>query len=132
MSVVLQAHGWLRWLVVALLVLSVVVHGLGWLGGRRAGALERAVNGGVLGAMGVQLVLGILLLIGRHDGKAFEHGTTMVVAVALAHLSLRWRGLPDAKRARNLVLLHAGLLALVYLGVWRITGNAAWLLGAGA
>jgi len=127
-SIVLQAHGWLRWLVVAVLVVSVVLHAAVWLAGRRAGALERAVNGGVLGAIGLQLVLGVILLLGRHDGKALEHATVMVVAVALAHLALRWRALPEAQRARNLTLLHAGVLALVYVGVWRITGSARWLL----
>ena len=70
------------------------------------------------GLLDLQLLLGIILLIGRGLARfRIEHAVAMVIAVAIAHLSVRWRQAEDPVRFRNNLASVIGALLVIVAGV---------------
>jgi hypothetical protein len=123
---ILTLHSINRWVIVAVGVLAAIKFLIGWLGKRPYGPLDRALMGGFAGLLDLQVLLGIILLIGLGlERYQIEHAITMVVAVVLAHLSIRWRNAADTTRFRAQFILIALALLIIYAGV--VTLPQGWL-----
>jgi hypothetical protein len=123
MNIVLEIHSLVRWLIVLVALAAIVKFALGWLRSSAGDAMDRGLMSGFSGLMDLQALLGIIVLVGgglSGDGLPFyriEHAVTMLIAVAVAHLPMRWRSAPGPVRARNNLLAILVSLALVAVGV---------------
>jgi heme A synthase len=123
LEIVQAIHSIVRWLVLLVALGGIIKFAVSWL--RRSGdRLDRTLMAAFTGVLDLQAALGVLLIVGLGFGPEtmyrIEHAITMIIAVVLAHLSMRWREAPGPIRARNnlivtvlaLVLILGGLLAL--------------------
>jgi hypothetical protein len=84
---------------------------------------------GFSGLMDLQATIGIVLLLwGGFGGIGFpayriEHGVTMVIAAAVAHMSVRWKNADDSIRYRNYLFLILASLVLVFIGISFLPGG---------
>ena len=146
-SVLLVAHSWLRWLVLAAAIVAVVRAVMGWIGQRgwtradeRAGLLLTA-------SLDLQLLIGLLLYFVlspfmetvrdqlatamRESSMRYwlvEHPTGMLIAVALAHVGrTRIRKAVDLRRKHRQAAIFFGLalVAIIASIPWpgRTTGR---------
>jgi len=115
-------HGHNKWLVLLALVVALVVQARAALGGREYGKLERATFAAGSGLLGVQLILGLVLLAqyGLALPHVVEHATTMVLAFVVAHVPFRYKQRPGPERARAGALCLAAALVLVVTGIARL------------
>jgi len=84
---------------------------------------------GFSGLMDLQALLGVILLFGLSSGGfpgyRMEHLTTMLLAVIVGHLPMRWKNAPPALRFRNGLFCILGALLLVLVGIARLPGGFA-------
>ena len=128
MGFVLMIHSILRWLIVIVGVVALVKLGLGWLRGQAFAKMDRGLLSGFSGLMDLQMLLGLIFLIG--DGIAgsgfptlrIEHAVTMILAVAVTHLPARWKKADDKTRLRASFWAVLGARLLVYVGVATVGG----------
>lgn len=124
-------HGEFRWLVVAVVLITLIKFVAGWLARHKYGALDRGLMTALNLVLGVQFLLGLTLFIWKAASGAFvtyqlEHLVTMLIAVALPGMlgaRLR-RAESDAARYRLGVFMIFGIAVLVFLGVSLLPGNA--------
>ncbi len=132
MSILLNMHSWLRW--VLGLVLLILLLRTAWLA-RRYTILppgERRWLAAFSGLMDTQVLLGLLyFFLSGLNGTGFpryrlEHLTMMLLAAGLAHLPAAWakRQKPNSARKTPFVLL--AVLFAIYLGVAVLPGGR-WL-----
>jgi len=57
----------------------------------------------------------------------FEHATTMILAVAIAHSAAAWKKLDTSRRIKNTLIAYLISLFLIVLGVIRIGGMSLWI-----
>ena len=123
MDIVLALHSLVRWVIVLVAVIAIVKFALGWLRRAAGDGMDRGLMAGFTGLMDLQALLGLVVLVGGGlTGIGFpffriEHAVTMIVAVAVAHLPMRWRSAAGPMRARNNLLAILVSLALVVVGV---------------
>lgn len=127
MDFVLTLHGLMRWLIALVAVIALVRFALGWLNKMPYASMDRGLMAGYTGLLDLNLLLGLILLIGLGGGfpqERVEHAVTMVLAVVVAHVSAAWRKSDDAtKKFRNNLMVVAVSMALVVLGVIRLRGG---------
>jgi len=125
-DVLLTVHSIVRWLVVAVTVVALVWFALRWIGGAAESRADRPLMAAFTGLIDLQTLLGITLLLWLgFAGQGFprhriEHGVTMLIAVVVAHLTVRWRRAPSRLRARNNVFVILGVLVLIFAGISRL------------
>ena len=56
----------------------------------------------------------------------FEHATTMILAIGIAHSAAAWKKLEPSKRINNTLIAYVVSLGLIFLGVIRIGGLSLW------
>lgn len=118
MPIVETVHSTLRWVIVLVAVVAAVKFALGWWRGGRYGGMDRGLSSGFSGLMDLQALLGVALLVLKGiTPLRLEHAGTMIVAVVVAHLPMRWKNAPDAVRYRNGLFAVLGALLLVSLGI---------------
>lgn len=124
MGIILTLHSWWRWVVVVMLVTAVTLL-VAWLR-PSANTPDRRLMSGFLGALDLQVTLGLILIVGLGltgggwPGYRIEHGVTMLLAVFLGHASARWKDAETSIRARNNFFVLLGVLTLVLVGVSRL------------
>lgn len=129
MDLLFIAHSHLRWLVLIVAALAVIKFAAGWLMKSEFKGMDRGLAAGFSGVMDLQATLGLILIIWMGvAGMGFpmyriEHGVTMIIAAAVAHLPARWKNAADNVRFRNTLFCVLGALLLVYLGVMRLPGG---------
>jgi hypothetical protein len=131
MDTVFQIHSDLRWLVVAVAVITAIRLAVGFFGQQAYDRLARNLMlvFGIL--IDVQMLVGIIYFVwlGIEYGTDFwqryhfEHLAAMLVAVALAHLPRRWRTAPDVQRYRNDLVIVICVLAVIFVGVVALAGG---------
>ena len=100
------------------------------LGSRPWQDIDRQLASGYAGAITVQFVLGIILLLlyivigAFNPGKQIEHAFYGLLSVALAHMTAMFENRPDKSRFLGSMLLIIGSLLMVLLSVWRLRGSA--------
>jgi hypothetical protein len=128
MYALLPLHSYLRWLIVLVAVIAIIKFTIGWLRGGAFKGMDRSLASGFAGLMDLQVLLGLILLIGLGANEGYpmvriEHATTMIVAAVVGHLPARWKKAADGIRFRNTLFCILGALLLVYVGVMRLPGG---------
>ncbi|MEP7135280.1 MAG: hypothetical protein ABI904_10135 [Chloroflexota bacterium] len=122
MNILLMLHTIVPVFILLVAVIAIVKFALGWLRGGEFKGMDRGLMSGFSGLMDLQATLGIIYLIwnGLADEgfPAFriEHGVTMIIAAAVAHLSTRWKNADDKTRFRNNLFVILGSLVLILIG----------------
>ena len=121
MGFVQMLHSINRWIIVVIAVIALIKFLLGWLRSQEYQPADRGLMAAYTGLLDLQLLLGIILLIGLGlVDYRIEHAVTMLIAVILAHLSRLWRDKPDKVKFRNnffailvgMLLIIAGVFVL--------------------
>jgi uncharacterized membrane protein YphA (DoxX/SURF4 family) len=126
MSVILTIHGLLRWLIAILAVIVIIKFAYGWLAKKPYEPIDRGLLSGYTISMDINLLLGLILLVvgGLQPMYRIEHATTMILAVAAAHMTAIWRKSDDpARKFRNQLFMVLISLLLVLVGVIRLRGG---------
>ena len=83
-----------------------------------------------------QILVGLIFLLTTAGAVGWprfriEHAVTMIVALVVAHLPMRWRksALPREVKARNNVLVIVAVIVIVLVGIARLPYNA-WRIGS--
>ena len=123
LGIVLDIHSVVRWLVVAVSLISLVWFALVWLRGTGNEKADRGLMAAFSGLIDLQVTIGLILILwSGFAGVGFpryriEHAFIMIIAAVVAHLSMRWRNAEMQIRARNNVALIVGVLVIVFIGV---------------
>jgi hypothetical protein len=129
MPILLMIHSILRWVIMLVAVVAIVVFLVSWLRKSHLEGVDRGLMSGFSGLMDLQATIGIVLLLwGGFGGIGFpayriEHGVTMVIAAAVAHMSVRWKNADDSIRYRNYLFLILASLVLVFIGISFLPGG---------
>jgi uncharacterized membrane protein YphA (DoxX/SURF4 family) len=117
-DIILAIHSINRWLIVLIGIIAAIKFLVGWLRYSTYRPIDRGLMIAYTGLLDLQLLLGIIILIGRElEQYRIEHAVTMIIAVVLAHLSRIWRDKPDSIKFRNnFIAIVLGLL-LIFTGV---------------
>lgn len=125
MGILLMIHSIVRWLVVGAAVIALVVFALTWLR-RQQTSGDRRMMQIFLSLLDTQVLLGIMLIVwmgvasGEWPMYRIEHAVTMLIALAVAHLSARWKRAESPLRSRNYLLTTLGALVLIAAGISRL------------
>jgi len=125
-ATVLTIHSLVRWLFVLLAAAVIVKFAIGWLQNKSFTPLDRGLLAGLTGTVDLQLVIGLILLIGygTYTRHQLEHTFTMILALLLLHIMpRRWKESPGAIRFRNNLAVVIVALILIVLGVVVLPGN---------
>ena len=121
MDVLRTIHAHNKYLVLLLLVVTAVVMLLTAARGRDYGKLQRALFGSTHGFMGLQVVLGTVLVFSMGlVPYRIEHLGIMLVAFGLMHVPLKWKRETGPERSRKTGLVVLGVLALIVVGILRL------------
>ncbi len=128
MDFVLTLHGEIRWLVALVGLIAIIKFAVGWLGKRPYTSLDRGLMSAFTILLDINLLLGLILLFALGGGfprYRLEHALTMILAVVVAHLSIRWRNSDnEAEIFRNNLIVILIALVLIFIGVTMLRG--AW------
>ncbi len=121
MDFLLVAHAYLRFVILALGILG-GLRSLVSLGTREARFMrvDEMLNRGFSGALDLQVLIGIvlvILLVGQQAAVPWIHPIIMLPAVVIAHLSARFRNRPDRDRHRTQLAIYVGSLLLILAGL---------------
>lgn len=128
MHFLMNLHGHMRWLVVLVAVVHLVVLVLA-IAKPMAPKLRRITGSAFAGLLDLQLLTGLIYLVMRLvNGPAlshhsYEHLTTMLVAVVLMHLSVRWAKQERGAGLKKALLATVVSIGLIVLGVVRLLGG---------
>lgn len=123
MNVLLDIHSVLRWIIVIVGLVVAAKSAYGWLAKAKFGPADRGLMSAFVGLLDLQLLLGAGLLFaleGGVTGFRMEHATTMLLAVAAGHFSMRWRKAPDGIRFRNNFIVIIVVFLFIVAGVSRL------------
>ena len=123
LKIVLGIHSVVRWVVVAVSLISLIWFGLVWLRGMRNEKADRGLMAAFSGLIDLQVLIGIIFILwSGFAGVGFplyriEHAVLMFIAAVVAHMSMAWRKADVKVRARNNVALIVCVLVIVFIGV---------------
>ncbi len=118
MDFIQTIHSINRWLIVVIAVVALIKFLIGWLRSSSYQPVDRGLMAGYTGLLDLQLLLGIVLLIGLGlERFRIEHAVTMLIAIILAHLSMLWRDKADKVKFRNNFLAILIGMLLIIAGV---------------
>lgn len=122
--ILLIIHSFVRWLVVLVGVIAIAKFLIGWLNKSTFQKIDNRLVAAFGGLMDLQATLGLILLLwnGLVDGAGFpryrlEHMGMMIIAVALSHMSARFKKAEDTIRFRNTFFLYLGVFVLIFVGL---------------
>lgn len=131
MSVLLDIHSILRWVIVVLAVVLLVKFLVGWLQKSSFERVDVILGRAFSGLMDLQATTGLIFLIATGVGAngvgfpryRLEHSFAMILAAVAAHFIGRWKDASGAIRFRNSFLVVVVTLVLVYAGVAILPGG---------
>ena len=135
MEILTTLHGHNRWLIVIFALLAIVFLIL-----NRKDSTEYKKSTKFFGSLYAyflvfQFLIGLLLFFPKAQSLnwdmsvlriQFEHATTMILAIGIAHSAAAWKKLEPSKRINNTLIAYVVSLALIFLGVIRIGGMSLW------
>lgn len=119
-------HSGLRWVLVLAILIGLIRFAMIWLRQQEFSSMDATLGTVITALLDVQLLLGFILLYMFSTGFSsfhrfdLEHATTMLLAVLVAHLTMRWKKLPGPLRARNSFFTLLAVIILVIAGVMRL------------
>ena len=129
MGFILMFHSIIRWLIVLVGVIVLVKFAFGWLRKMEFTRMDRRLSSGFSGLMDLNVTLGLIFLFWTSFTGAelsryrLEHAFTMILALIVAHLPIRWKEAADEIRFRNTLIAFVISLILVVLGVVVLPGG---------
>jgi hypothetical protein len=130
MELLYTIHSHTRWLIVAIVVLALVKLAITWSRGASFSGADRGLLSAAIGFIDLQMLMGVILLFGLDQGfprYRIEHGVTMILAVAAAHFTAKWKKVEGPVRARNSFIALLIAAVLIFVGVMRLPGG--WMRG---
>lgn len=133
MDTLLKIHGDVRWIIVIVAVIAVVRLVLGLI---RENSYDRLTQISMMAfstVIDIQVLLGLIYFIwnGVKDDYwptyRFEHAITMLIALVIAHLPMRWRTAAASIRFRNDLAAVLVTMLVIVIGVARLPGPDRWL-----
>ncbi|HVO41710.1 MAG TPA: hypothetical protein VMT34_03760 [Aggregatilineales bacterium] len=127
---VLNLHSLVRWLVILISLVTMLWFALTWVRRVHNETTDRVLMNTFTGLIDLQVLLGLILLIGDGIGSGtwpayrIEHGVTMFIAAVVAHSSRMWRKKESRVRARNNFLTIVAVLVIVAFGISLLPYNA--------
>lgn len=124
MEILLAIHSLLRWVIVAVAVLTIFKFAVSWAGDRPFKGMDHGLASGLSGLMDLQILLGLVyFFVSGFGGAGFPmqrifHLLIMLAAAALAHVPSRLKSLSDKLRFQYSLFAILGALTLVFAGVW--------------
>ena len=122
--ILLNIHSIVRGLILLVSLVALIKFAIGWLRGGTFTNFDQRLRLAFVSLMDLQALLGLILLLwnGLVDGAGFpryrlEHMGLMILAVALSHMSARWKDAADTIRFRNTFLVILGALVLIFVGI---------------
>jgi hypothetical protein len=128
MDFVLTLHSIVRWVIVIVALAAIVRFALVWAGKAQGSNMDRGLMYGFSGLLDLQVLLGLIYLVWNGlSGAGFplfrlEHALIMIVAVVIAHLSMRWKNAEAPIRARNNLFAIVASSVLIFIGVAIVGG----------
>lgn len=130
MGFILALHGEVRWLVVLVAAIAIIKYTVGYFTKSSYSKLDRQLMIGYALLLVLNLVLGLILLVGLGGGwpaNRLEHAATMILAIVIAARASSWAKLKDAQiKYRNNLIVLVLSLALIFVGVIRLRGGWIW------
>ena len=129
MDTLLAIHSFVRWIIILVAVVTIIKFAIGWAANSLFKAVDRGLASGFSGLMDLQVLLGLIYLIwngiAAEGFPAFriEHGITMIIAAAVAHLPSRFKNLNDKLRFQYSLFAVIGSLILVGIGISFLIGH---------
>jgi len=129
MDTLLTIHSIVRWIIIIVAVIAIIKFAIGWIRSSPFKDMDRGLTSGFSGLMDLQVLLGLIYLIWNgiavEGFPAFriEHGVTMIIAAAVAHLPARFKTLNDKLRFRNSLFAIVVSLILVGIGISFLIGH---------
>lgn len=135
MEILTTLHAHNRWLIVIFALLAIVFLIL-----NRKDSTEYKKSTKFFGSLYAyflvfQFLIGLLLFFPKAQSLnwdmsvlriQFEHATTMILAIGIAHSAAAWKKLEPSKRINNTLIAYVVSLGLIFLGVIRIGGMSVW------
>lgn len=118
----------MRWLVVLVAVVHLVVLVLA-IAKPMAPKLRKITGAAFAGLLDLQLLTGLIYLVMRLmsdvplSHRSYEHLTTMLIAVVLMHLAVRWAKNDSGAELKKALLATVVSIGLVVVGVVRLLGG---------
>lgn len=128
-TILREAHSGLRWLIVALTLITLVYLIYGLAARRAFDAVAYRLMLAFSGVITLQWLVGVVffLVLGMFNvAYQWEHAVTMTVAVGVSHLHMRWNSrrrrdqFTPVARYRNSLIVVLAVLVLVFIGVARL------------
>jgi len=129
-------HGHNRWLIILFAVLAVITLILNRKDPSEYKKITRLFGSIYAYALALQFIIGLILFFPKAQALEwdmsalriqFEHATTMILAVAIAHSAAAWKKLDTSRRIKNTLIAYLISLFLIVLGVIRIGGMSLWI-----
>ena len=123
MDTLLLIHSFVRWIIILVAVIVIIKFAIGWAANSLFKAMDRGLTSAFSGLMDLQVTLGLIYLIWNgimasgFPTYRIEHGVTMIIAAAVAHLPSRFKKLNDKLRFQYSLLAILGSLILVAIGI---------------
>ena len=127
MTILLEIHSIVRWLIVVVGIFAIVKFLIGWARKSAFTKMDRGLSSGFSGLMDLQVTLGLLyFLITGFGGVGFpmfriEHMVTMLIAVAVAHAPSMFKNIANKYAVSFYAVI--GALILIVIGVYRLPGG---------
>ena len=127
MTILLEAHSGLRWVIVVFGLVAIIKFLIGWARKSQFGKMDRGLTSGFSGLIDLQVTLGLLYFFLTGFGSVgfplfrIEHMVTMLIAAAVAHAPSMF------KKAANQYALASysviGTMILIVIGVSLLPGG---------
>ena len=127
MTILLEIHSFVRWLIVIVGLVAIVKFLIGWARTNAFGKMDRGLSSGFSGLMDLQVTLGLFyFLITGFGGTGFppyriEHMVTMLIAAVVGHSPAMFKKAAN----KHAIAFYSviGALILVVIGVYRLPGG---------
>lgn len=127
--VIFNAHSYVRWLVLVVVVIAIMKFAWGWLRNSEFKGVDRVLTIAFSLFIDIQAVLGLVYFFWtgfNSDGFPrfrFEHGFAMLLALVCLHLPLFWKNVEDKTRFRNSLIAVLASFLLIFFGISRLPGG---------
>jgi hypothetical protein len=129
MDTLLLIHSFVRWIIILVAVIVIIKFAIGWAANSLFKAMDRGLTSAFSGLMDLQVTLGLIYLIWNGIAVTgfptyrIEHGVTMIIAAAVAHLPSRFKKINDKLRFQYSLFAVVGSLILVGIGISFVMGH---------
>ncbi|MBX7154198.1 MAG: hypothetical protein K1X91_04500 [Bacteriodetes bacterium] len=136
MDFLFMIHGFSRWTITLLALINIVLFAKAYIQKAQLGKLENTFLKIYIIMTSIQFVLGVIKLIDVINTVGFdmhalrlqiEHATTMLIAIAVIHITSKWKNAENTIRVQRTLQMLLLSLILIFVGISRIRGMEIWI-----